>query len=104
MACAMPYAMERSVASPTIRAFFPARNPMPSLQPNSAADVRASPDVDRQGLAGAQRRAAPHVIPSLQVADRDLEAARDGRERVAAADLVVHLAVGGRDLRRASPG
>src|SRR5688572_11821969 len=101
MACEMPYAMERSVASPTIRAFLPARNPMPSLQPDSTADV-ASPDVDRQGLAGAQRRAAAHVIPGLQVADLDGKAARDARKRVAAADLVADLAVRGRHLLRAA--
>src|SRR5688500_5615009 len=98
----MPYAMERSVASPTIRAFLPARNPMPSLPPDSAADIRASPDVDRQGLAGTQRRAAAHVIPSLQLVDRDLEAARDARERVATPDPVIDLPIRSRDLRRAA--
>src|SRR5688572_12713754 len=71
------------------------------LQPDSTADV-ASPDVDRQGLAGAQRRAAAHVIPGLQVADLDGKAARDARERVAAADLVADLAVRGRHLLRAA--
>src|SRR5262245_34089546 len=105
MACEMPQAMERSVASPTIRAFLPARNPMPSLHDQRgasplilAADVRRSPDVDREELAGAQGRAAAHVIPSLEVADGDLEAARDRGQRVAALDLVVDLAGCRRDL------
>src|SRR6188472_161423 len=104
MASEMPNAIERSVASPTIRAFLPARNPMPSLPTKSAADVRASPDVDRQELAGSQRGAAAHVIPCLEVADGDFEAVRNRGECVAAPDPVADLSIRGGDAPRGGLG
>jgi hypothetical protein len=49
--------------------------------------------VDREPLPCAQCGAAPHVIPSLQVADGDLELSRDRGEGVPATNLVIDLAV-----------
>src|SRR6266480_1903907 len=74
MACAMPHAMERSVATPTMKARLPARNPMMSLPARL--------------LPGVQARARGEAIPGEQLRHAALEEPRDLRDGVALAHRV----------------
>src|SRR5215213_2317974 len=87
MAVAMPWAIERSVASPTMRARLPARNPT-----LSASAQLGRVDVEYQSLASAQRAGGAHLVPAHQFAHGDVELVGDLGERIAAAHFVRHAA------------
>src|SRR2546430_5276966 len=97
MACAMPHAMERSVATPTMKARLPARNPMMSLRagimpevapPGPQPLVVARVQTDAQLLSGVQARARGEAIPGEQLRHAALEEPRDLRDGVALAHRV----------------
>src|SRR2546430_12786446 len=97
MACAMPHAMERSVATPTMKARLPARNPMMSLParimpevapPGPQPLVVARVQTDAQLLSGVQVRARGEAIPGEQLRHAALEEPRDLRDGVALAHRV----------------
>src|SRR5688572_22653281 len=111
MACAMPQAMERSDATPTISARLPLMNPMyppmswirPAFcQPDLLKGKSAAANVDRELLPDAQRRVLADAVPVHQVRHRDAEHLCDARERVAAAHLVAHRARTARSNRLAA--
>src|ERR1700734_3209592 len=80
MAWAIPQAMERSVARPTMRARLPLRKPIliPFL-PLLPARV----DVHDEPLAGSDLMILVDAVPALQLCDRDLELMRDAVHRIA---------------------
>src|SRR6185503_292092 len=81
MAWAMPQAIERSVATPTMRARFPARKP---IRKASGRWLTATGGyADRELLARLDRAALTDVVPVGNLRRRDLEHARDGRQRIA---------------------
>src|SRR2546430_17550390 len=97
MACAMPHAMERSVATPTMKARLPARNPMMSLParimpevapPGPQPLVVARVQTDAQLLPGVQVRARGEGIPGEQLRHAALEGPRGPRAGVDLADAV----------------
>src|SRR5579863_9057617 len=101
MAWAIPQAIERSVATPTIRARLPARNPMVvppgSIMPEVALRRSGSgvpDDVDAQLLAGVQmgRRAQP--VPGQELRHAALEELGDLRDGIARAHGVDDVPVG----------
>src|SRR5215470_1281423 len=101
MAWAMPHAMERSVATPTIKARLPARKPIDHTScPASghgrrsvrqseavaqAASAAGSSHADGQLLARGDPGAGPDAIPGHDLFDRHLEQLGDLRERIASA-------------------
>src|SRR5579871_3719237 len=92
----MPQAIERSVATPTISARLPERMPTPVR--SSAARF----DEGDQHLTGVQMvSTGPQIVPSQQVADRDLQQPGDPVERIAAAHDITHAAACG--ARRGGP-
>src|SRR6516164_1567486 len=114
IACAMPQAIERSVATPTMKARLPARNPirlclpagiMPEKSTRSAAPrTRASArrpwrdsavacrEVDAQLLAGAQMRVTAQAVPGEELRHAALEQACDQRHRVTLTHRVLDMA------------
>src|SRR5262245_10761316 len=102
MACAMPQAMERSVATPTMRARLPARNPI-EASPDAAKSAAARGYADRKLLArldGGVRE----IVPGGDLLHRDLEEFGDRVQRVASAHHVSHRARGRRHRRRRGGG
>src|SRR5687768_12023732 len=92
----MPYAIERSVARPTIRARLPARNPMgcsASGRSVSVADDSVEPsdaralirDVHDQALARLDDAAWAQLVPAEQIRQPHAELVSDPRQRVAPA-------------------
>src|SRR5688572_29596385 len=93
----MPYAIERSVARPTIRARLPARNPMGYCSANErsvsvaddsaeASDARALiRDVHDQALAWLDDAARVQFVPAEQIGEPHAELVSDPRQRVAPA-------------------
>src|SRR5208283_1477103 len=92
MACAMPQAMERSVARPTIRARLAFRNPMiaPSFFLASTLIVVGGVDVHDQPLSGSDLMVLVQPVPALELGDRDLKLTRNAEHRVAAAHGIQH--------------
>src|SRR6478752_4119753 len=88
MACAMPQAMERSVATPTMRARLPARNPM-EASPDAAKSAAARGYADRELLARLDA-GVREVVPGADLLHRDLEELRDRIQRVASPHHVRH--------------
>ena len=90
IAWAMPQAIERLLASPTMTARLPARNPIKRAPAPSAALLE---DVDEhhEPLAGLEVLRGVHFVPLEEVGHRHAEAARDRRQRVAAAHDVGNL-------------
>ena len=94
----MPYAIERSVARPTIRARLPARNPMGcsgvdaavkcSARTRRQIPARAVRDVHDQALARLDHAARAQVVPAEQVGQAHAELGGDARQRVAPAHHV----------------
>src|SRR3954469_23902284 len=88
MACAMPQAMERSVATPTMRARLPARNPM-EASPDAAKSAAARGYADRELLARLDAGVL-EVVPGRDLRHRDLEQFGDRVKRVARPHDVGH--------------
>src|SRR5580658_7332489 len=111
----MPQAIERSVATPMIKARLPVRNPMRCLRlrimPQSDAAERcpgsavARVQVDAQLLAGVDACMAAQAIPCEQLRHTALKEVRDLRHRVAFAngidDFTVRHVARGAALRQA---
>src|SRR5258708_5840923 len=91
MACAMPQAMERSVARPTISARLPLKKPIYILQALRAeltGSMRPRPigclallavrvDGHYQALSGSDFMMPVQAVPALELRDRDLELPRN---------------------------
>src|SRR5215472_6392841 len=107
IACAMPQAIERSVATPTMKARLPARKPIAVCLPASdyaGKDARASGaaalpgsavargEMDAQLLTGAQVRVTAQAVPGEQLRHAALEQSRDQRHGVALAHRVFDVA------------
>src|SRR5579863_684870 len=90
MAWAMPQAIERSVATPTMKARLPARNPMTSPPGGDYAgrpaaahpSAVAGGDADAQLLAGVDVRVRRQAVPGEQLRHAALEQLGDLRHRV----------------------
>src|SRR4026209_843952 len=91
----MPYAIEPSVARPTIRTRLPARNPMGCSAGGPAASVSQAHlrsdsgalivgDVHDQALARLGDAAGVEVVPAERVGQANAELGSDPRQRVAA--------------------
>src|SRR5271154_5835566 len=79
MACAMPQAMERSVARPTINARLPLKKPM------SLSLLPARIDIHDQPSPGLDLVALIQAVPTLQLRHGHLKLLRDAVNGVAAA-------------------
>src|SRR4029078_6573578 len=99
MAWAIPQAMERSDATPTISARLPLRNPMclplenrcegrHSASFNRPAGNSAALHGDRELLTRAQRGMPADAVPVDEVGDRYAKHLRNARQRIAIANLV----------------
>src|SRR2546423_15490103 len=87
MACAMPHAMERSVATPTMKARLPARNPMVRASRRGLCRkwrrqgrkplVAGRVQTDAQLLPGVQPRVRGEAIPAEQLRHAALEEPRE---------------------------
>src|SRR3984885_12665111 len=94
IACAMPQAMERSVATPTMNARLPARNPMvvtsgvdyAGKAPADSAVARR--ELDAQFLSGVDARVRAEAIPGEQLGHAALKEHRDLRNGVTLAHRV----------------
>src|ERR1700683_5864417 len=99
MAFAMPQAMERSVASPTINARFAVKNP---ISFSSLLAIRIA--VHDQTLSRPDLVMLVQAVPALELRHRDLILPRNAEDRVAAAYGVQHPAAGGPTPLTKTPG
>src|SRR5579863_5242313 len=100
----MPHAIERSVATPTMNARLPERNPMPEpADGEEAGSLDESGQAVRGGYSAAGRHpngelltrqdvARAHAVPGLNLRHAHLEEPRDPPQRIAEADRVDHAA------------
>src|SRR5208283_3099318 len=88
IAWAMPHAIERSVASPTIKARLPVRKPM--IYSSLSALAAMWFDVHDQMLSGADLVALVESVPAVQLRDGNLKLVGDAVDRVALAHGVEH--------------
>src|SRR5579862_8635031 len=84
IACAMPQAIERSVATPTIRARLPDNIPI------VLNVLGARLDECDQSLPRLESMHTGHSIPFRQIGHGDLQQSRDAVHRVAAANHIRH--------------
>src|SRR4029077_5544735 len=100
----MPQAIERSVATPTMKARLPARNPMglslparimpEGAQPPLRSGVVVRMQVDAQLLPGVEPGLGGEAVPGHDLRHAALEEPRDLRDGVALAHGVVEPAAG----------
>src|SRR5258708_29924170 len=117
MAGAMPQAMERSVARPTISARLPVKKPIYILQAVRAeltGSMRPRPigclallavrvDVPYQPLSGSDLMMPVQAVPALELRNRELKLPRNAVDRVAVAYGVEHAAAGPHSLIAITP-
>src|SRR6185437_7901834 len=95
IACAMPHAIERSVATPTMNARLPERNPMREPAGDCVhrqCTLPAGCDPDRERLTRADVSARAHGVPGENLRDPHLEEPGDPPQRIAGADGIDHTA------------